>query len=73
MVGHATIRIHRDVKLDGEISQLFNEESIMPVIVKNCIALITTINHMIAGVRIFDSKLTSHAGKYIRVRDKMQE
>jgi len=45
MVRHATIRINYDVKLDGEISQFFNEESIMPVIVKNCVVLIAPINH----------------------------
>ena len=64
MIWHAAIRIHSDPEFRREVPQLLEEFSVMPIVVKNQGPLVATIDHMVAGIRVLDSKWAGHERNY---------
>ena len=60
VIRHAAVGNYCNVKLCCEMSKLFDELLIVPIVMEHNGTLIAAVDDMVASVRIFDSKRTSH-------------
>ena len=54
MIRHATTPVNDYTKFGPEIAKFLDKLGIIPIVIKDYITLITAIDYMIAGIRIFD-------------------